>query len=211
MIDALPPLSLAETRVLATLFEKQHTVPDTYPLSANALAAGCNQKTSRQPVLELSEAEILQAIDTLREHGLVNEISGSRVPRFGHKLENVLGVPKQSAALLAVLMLRGPQTAGELRLNCERLHKFADISSVEAFLAELAERGDYPLVVELPRLPGARENRWMHLLSGQPALETLALGKAAPASQELDELRARVEALEAEVADLRTLLRERLA
>jgi len=211
MTDALPQLSLAETRVLATLFEKQHTVPDTYPLSVNALAAGCNQKTSRQPVLELSEAEILQAIDSLREHGLVNEISGSRVPRFGHKLENVLGVPKQSAALLAVLMLRGPQTAGELRLNCERLHKFADISSVEAFLAELAERGTSPLVVELPRLPGARENRWMHLLSGQPAFETLVPGKAAPASQELDELRARVEALEAEVADLRTLVRERLA
>ena len=211
MTDALPQLSLAETRVLATLFEKQHTVPDTYPLSVNALAAGCNQKTSRQPVLELSEAEILQAIDTLREHGLVNEISGSRVPRFGHKLENVLGVPKQSASLLAVLMLRGPQTAGELRLNCERLHKFADISSVEAFLAELAERGTAPLVVELPRLPGARENRWMHLLSGQPALETLAPGKAASASQELDELRARVEALEAEVANLRTLVRERLA
>jgi uncharacterized protein len=211
MTDALPLLSLAETRVLATLFEKQHTVPDTYPLSVNALAAGCNQKTSRQPVLELSEAEILQAIDTLREHGFVNEISGSRVPRFDHKLESVLGVPKQSAALLAVLMLRGPQTAGELRLNCERLHKFADISSVEAFLAELAERGDSPLVIELPRLPGARENRWMHLLSGQPALETLAPGKAAPVSHELDELRARVEALEAEVADLRTLLRERLA
>lgn len=211
MIDALPLLSLAETRVLATLFEKQHTVPDTYPLSVNALAAGCNQKTSRQPVLELSEAEILQAIDTLREHGFVNEISGSRVPRFGHKLESVLGVPKQSAALLAVLMLRGPQTAGELRLNCERLHKFADISSVEAFLAELAERGDSPLVVELPRLPGARENRWMHLLSGQPALEASLASTAAPASQELAELRARVEALEAEVADLRTLLRERLA
>lgn len=210
MTDTLPLLSLAETRVLGTLFEKQHTVPDTYPLSVNALAAGCNQKTSRQPVLELSEPEILQAIDSLRDQGLVNEISGSRVPRFGHQLENVLGVPKQSAALLAVLMLRGPQTAGELRLNCERLHKFADISSVEAFLAELAERGDTPLVVELPRLPGARENRWMHLLSGQPAIETATSRHPAQPSREIDELRARVEALEAEMADLRALLQASL-
>jgi uncharacterized protein YceH (UPF0502 family) len=202
MSDTLPVLTLAETRVLGTLVEKQRTVPDTYPLSVNALAAGCNQKTSRQPVLDLSEAEILQALDALKDGGLVVEVSGSRVVRFDHRLEKVLGVPTQASALLTVLMLRGPQTAGELRLNCERLHRFADISSVEAFLEELAGRG---LVVELPRLPGARENRWSHLLSGQPAVEMPAAGGRA-GNQEIEELKGRVAALEVEVGELRTLL-----
>lgn len=204
---SLPELSLVETRVLATLVEKQRTVPDTYPLSINALAAGCNQKTSRNPVLELGEPEILQAIDSLKDLGLVSEVSGSRVARFAHNLEKQLGVPSQASALLTVLMLRGPQTAGELRLNCERLHKFADISSVEAFLEELAERADGGLVLRLPRLPGTREERWTHLLSGQPAAESLVagVGKAA-VSEELADLKARVGALEAEVAELKALL-----
>lgn len=207
MTDRLPELSPLEIRILGTLVEKQRTVPDTYPLSVNALQAGCNQKTSRNPVMETSEPEIVVALDRLKELGLVREISGSRVSRFEHQLEKVLGVPTQASALLTVLMLRGPQTAGELRLNCERLHRFADISSVEAFLDELAERQEGALVVELPRLPGARENRWMHLLGGQPVVDGLQPGtKAMPATQELDDLRARVSALEAEVAELRQLV-----
>lgn len=203
MTDTLPHLSLAETRVLGTLVEKQRTVPDTYPLSLNALAAGCNQKTSRQPVLELSEAEILAALDGLKDAGLAVEVSGSRVVRFEHRLEKVLGVPTQASALLTVLMLRGPQTAGELRLNCERLHRFADISAVEAFLEELADKA---LVVELPRLPGARENRWSHLLSGQPAVEMPATTSGRAGNQEIDELKNRVSALENEVGELRAEL-----
>lgn len=203
MTDTLPHLSLAETRVLGTLVEKQRTVPDTYPLSLNALAAGCNQKTSRQPVLDLSEAEILAALDGLKDAGLAVEVSGSRVVRFEHRLEKVLGVPTQASALLTVLMLRGPQTAGELRLNCERLHRFADISAVEAFLEELAGKG---LVVELPRLPGSRENRWSHLLSGQPAVEMPATTGGRAGNQEIDELKTRVSTLESEVAELRALL-----
>jgi len=207
MADSVPSLSLLETRVLGTLVEKQRTVPDTYPLSVNALLAGCNQKTSRNPVMETSEGEILQAIDGLKDLDLVREVSGSRVSRFEHRLERGLGVPTQAAALLTVLMLRGPQTAGELRLNCERLHKFADISAVEAFLEELAGRPDGALVVELPRLPGSRENRWMHLLSGQPAIEATVPGRAmGTAAQEIEELRARVTVLEGEVAELRSLL-----
>jgi uncharacterized protein YceH (UPF0502 family) len=207
MPDTLPPLSLLETRVLGTLVEKQRTVPDTYPLSVNALLAGCNQKTSRNPVIDASEGEILQAIDVLKGLWLVVEISGSRVSRFEHRLEKILGVPTQASALLTVLMLRGPQTAGELRLNCERLHHFADISSVEAFLEELAARPAAPLVVELPRLPGSRENRWAHLLSGQPAVDAGLPGRSAGAAgQELDELRARVTALEGEMKELRALL-----
>lgn len=207
MADSLPSLSLLESRVLGTLVEKQRTVPDTYPLSVNALLSGCNQKTSRNPVIETSEGEILQAIDVLKELGLVREISGSRVSRFEHQLEKGLGVPSQASALLTVLMLRGPQTAGELRLNCERLHKFADISSVEAFLEELACHPGGALVIELPRLPGSRENRWMHLLSGQPALETpVAVRPLGMDGQEIEALRARVTTLEVEVAELRRLL-----
>ncbi|MCG2577805.1 YceH family protein [Dechloromonas sp. XY25] len=211
MIDSLPELSLLETRILGTLVEKQRTVPDTYPLSVNALQAGCNQKTSRNPVMETSEAEILVALDTLKDHGLVREVSGSRVSRFEHQVEKMLGVPTQASALLTVLMLRGPQTAGELRLNCERLHRFADISSVEAFLEELAGRNCGALVVELPRLPGARENRWMHLLSGQSTVDSVvAAGKSVAVSgSEIAELQTRIAALEVEVSELRRLILER--
>ena len=210
MANSLSVLSLLETRVLGTLVEKQRTVPDTYPLSLNSLVAGCNQKTSRNPVLEAGEAEVLLALENLKELGFVSEVSGSRVVRFAHHLEKALGVPTQASALLTVLMLRGPQTAGELRLNCERLHKFADISAVEAFLEELSSRAEGALVVELPRLPGARENRWSHLLSGQPAIESHVGGRAMlAAGPEIDELRSRVESLEAEVAALREMV-ERL-
>lgn len=210
MIDSLPELTLLETRILGTLLEKQRTVPDTYPLSLNALQSGCNQKTSRNPVIEAGEAEMLVALDALKDRGLVREVSGGRVSRFEHLLEKALGVPSQASALLAVLMLRGPQTAGELRLNCDRLHRFADISSVEAFLEELASRTEGPLVVLLPRLPGARESRWMHLLGGQASLEAVpAAGSAVVGSvEEMDALCARVAALEAEVAELRRLIQE---
>lgn len=202
MTVLLPPLSLLETRILGTLAEKQRTVPDTYPLSINALQAGCNQKTSRNPVLEASESAIVQALEHLEELGLVRRVSGGRVSRFEHVLGKMLGVPTQAEALLVVLMLRGPQTAGELRLNCERLHRFADISSVEAFLSELAERESGALVVELPRLPGARENRWMHLLAGEPEIAETPAGHTTGGSAQLERLQARVEALETALAAL---------
>ena len=197
MAHSLPELSLLETRVLGTLYEKQHTVPDTYPLTLNAIVAGCNQKTSRSPVMETTEAEVQAAIDNLKHLNLVMETSGSRVSRYSHNLERVLQVPAQSAAILASLMLRGPQTAGELRISTERLHKFADISAVQGFLEELAARQQGPLVVELPRLPGARENRWAHLLGGTPKQEV------SPASGTLEE---RISRLEAEVTALRAEL-----
>ena len=121
-------LSPLEARVLGVLAEKQSTVPDTYPLSLNALVAGCNQKTARSPVIEATEAEVLSAIDGLKSLSLVFEGGGSRVVKFEHNTARVLHVPTQAVALLVVLMLRGPQTSAELRLNCERLHRFADIS-----------------------------------------------------------------------------------
>ena len=193
-------LSLLETRVLGTLYEKERTVPDSYPLTLNALVSGCNQKTSRSPVMEASDAEVQAALDSLKSANLVMETSGGRVSRYTQNLERVFQVPSQSAAILTVLMLRGPQTAGELRINCDRLHSFADISAVQGFLDELAARPSGPLVVELPRLPGARENRWAHLLSGAPKVEV-----AAPTPKK-DELASTVARLEAEVAELRELV-----
>jgi len=172
----LPTLSLLETRVIGVLFEKQHTVPDTYPLTLNALVAGANQKTSRDPILNATEAEVQAAIDHLRSLSFVVESSGGRVMRYAHNIERVLAVPTQAAAILATLMLRGPQTVGELRITTERFHRFADISTVEGFLDELVNRAAGALVVELKRQPGARETRWAHLLSGAPAIELHASG-----------------------------------
>jgi hypothetical protein len=205
----LPTLSLLESRILGTLAEKERTVPDSYPLTLNALVSGCNQKTSRDPVMDATDAEIQAGIDSLKGYSLVMETSGGRVSRYAHNLERVLHVPTQSAALLTVLMLRGPQTAGELRIGCERLHRFADISAVEGFLHELFERPAGALVVELPRLPGARENRWAHLLSGVPEVEQ-PLAHAKPNADvsvgEVAALKANVARLEAEVAALKAVV-----
>jgi uncharacterized protein YceH (UPF0502 family) len=212
MLPRLPVLSLLETRVLGVLCEKQHTVPDTYPLSLNALVAGCNQKTSRHPLIEVSEAEVQAAIDSLKGPALVMESSGGRVTRYAHNMGKVLQLPAQSIALLTVLMLRGPQTVGELRINSERLHKFADISAVEGFLQELAERPEGALVVELPRQPGSRENRWAHLLSGAPVIEETAVAPAAAeptadvSMSEIAALKANVARLEADVDALKTVV-----
>ena len=195
-------LSLLETRVLGTLYEKQHTVPDTYPLTLNALVSGCNQKTSRSPVMEATESEVQAALDDLKSANLVIESSGGRVARYSHNVERVLQVPSQSAAILTVLMLRGPQTPGELRINCERLHKFADISAVQGFLDELAGRS---LAVQLPRLPGARENRWAHLLSGAAKVEA-APAPAAETDDEMTTLKSSVARLESELATLKELV-----
>lgn len=205
----LPALTLLEARVLGVLVEKQHTVPDSYPLTLNALVSGCNQKSSRDPVLEASEAQVQAAVDRLRSLALVMETSGGRVMRYSHNVGKVLGLPPQSVALLAALFLRGPQTPGELRINADRLHRFGDLLAVQAFLDELAERKEGALVRELPRAPGARENRWTHLLSGEPARPPQS-ASAAPATDAPHAgdaaLEARVERLEEEVRALRDAL-----
>ncbi len=202
-----PALSLLETRVLGVLVEKQHTVPDTYPLTLNALVAGANQKTARDPVIEAGEAEVQGAVDRLKGLALVVESSGGRVMRYAHNVGKALGIPPQSVALLAVLFLRGPQTAGELRISSERLHRFGDILSVEAFLEELAERRDGALVRLLPKAPGAREARWTHLLSGEPLAQSAPGASAAPShdavgASELATIKANVDRLASEVAAL---------
>jgi hypothetical protein len=202
------PLTPIEARVLGVLVEKQHTVPDTYPLSLNSLTSGCNQKTARAPVMNVTEAEVLTAIDGLKRLSLALEGSSSRVPRFEHNLNRVLGVPSQSAALLTVLILRGPQTAAELRLNTSRLHDFADISSVEVFLDELAAN-EPPRVVKLPRTPGERENRWMHLLCGEVSVSeesTRGVAEDSVPSAELEAINAEVKRQGEELARLQALV-----
>ena len=205
-----PPLSLLQTRVLGVLVEKQRAVPDIYPLSLNALTAGCNQRSSRDPIIDASEADVQATVDELRAASLVIESSGGRVMRYAHNLERALGLAAPAVALLAVLMLRGPQTAGELRINSERLHRFADISAVEGYLHELAARPEAPLVAELPRSPGTRETRWMHLLSGAPDLSAAAAEPPPRRSVPTDAsgLEERVARLEGEVARLDAALAE---
>jgi uncharacterized protein YceH (UPF0502 family) len=206
---SLPLLTLLETRVLGVLVEKQRTVPDTYPLTLNALVAGCTQKTSRDPVIEATDGQVQEAIDHLRTLSLVVESSGGRVMRYSQNVARVLGIPTESVALLATLMLRGPQTPAEIRQNAERLHRFADVSSVEAYLAELSARREGALVVELPRAPGSRETRWMHLLSGQPAVdrvEATPIGEGDLRSADLATLRREIDTVRGEVAQLRSLL-----
>jgi uncharacterized protein YceH (UPF0502 family) len=209
------PLSPLELRALGVLVEKQHTVPDSYPLSLNTLTLGCNQKTARDPVLNASEAEVQATLDALKALSLVFESSGSRVTRYEHNTGRVLGLPSQSVALLAVLALRGPQTASELRANCERLHRFADVSSVEAFLDELAARPDDKggaLALKLPRAPGAREPRWTQLLTGPvdvAAMPVTPAGEDFVAATEIAALKAQQAALRGEVEQLRALV-ERL-
>src|SRR6266550_1944171 len=219
MSSKLPALSLLETRVLGVLVEKQRTVPDTYPLTLNALAAGSSQKTSRDPVMSVTEAEVQATIDRLKLLSLVEESSGGRVMRYAHNIERVLDVPSQAVALLATLMLRGPQTVGELRINSDRLHRFADGSAVDAFLQDLAARPSGALVAELPRAPGSRENRWMHLLSGvlppdivpadgfvPLAGEVVTVSEIAALKANVRHLEEELEALKSTVANLRSEL-----
>ena len=211
----LRALSLLEARVLGVLIEKALTVPDSYPLSINSLTLGSNQKTARDPVLSASESEVQAAVDALKSLHLVLEASGSRVTRYEHNVGRVLALPSQSVALLAVLLLRGPLTVSELRAHCERLHRFADLSSVEGFLEELAARSvekGGALVVKLPRAPGAREPRWAQLLCGEVDVSQLPVALDSAdfvATSELAAMKSRQAAMEQEIAALRRLV-ERL-
>ena len=199
---SMSPLTAEEVRVLGVLIEKSKVTPDAYPLTVNSLTAGCNQKTSRDPVMALTEAEVQATLEELRGRTLIMESYGAsgRVLRYAHNFGKVYSLPGAAVDLLAILALRGPQTASELRANCERLHHFADASAVEGYLDELASREAGALTLKLPRQPGAREQRWTHLLCGEP----LAMPAAAPvAASDLEE---RVARLEAEVAELRAAL-----
>lgn len=207
-------LSAHEARVVACLIEKEITTPEQYPLSLNALVNACNQKSNRDPVLELDEATVQQTVDQLVKKYQVSEHSGfgSRVAKYQHRFCNTnYGTLKFSPAELAIvceLLLRGPQTPGELRSRASRLCPLKDVSEVEAALESLARREDGPFVVRLPREPGKRESRYAHLFSGEVEGEDAAFDAvpAAAKSASFQQLEERVSRLEAELADLKALV-----
>jgi uncharacterized protein YceH (UPF0502 family) len=208
MSHAQPELSFLEARILGVLIEKEKTTPDAYPLTLNSLTAGCNQKSSRDPVISISESEVQTALETLRGRTLILETYGAsgRVLRYAHNFSKVYGLPAASVALLAMLTLRSAQTVSELRANCERLYHFDDASSVEAYLEELAERSSGALAVKLPKQPGSREHRWVQLLCGEAAIpaDTGDTGHRGTASR--FELEERVARLEEKVAELQAAI-----
>jgi uncharacterized protein YceH (UPF0502 family) len=210
-------LSEAEVRVLGSLAEKQVTTPDYYPLTMNALVHACNQISNRDPVVQYDERQVAEAVDTLRLKNLVYIFYGaeSRVPKYKHMMREVFELSPPELAALCVLMLRGPQTVGEVRGRSGRLHEFADLREAEATLEGLAQRED-PLVVKLPRQAGRKEARYAHLLAGRPAVEEEAEGQqpsAAPRartgeSERVARLEAEVERLGGELAEMRRRFEE---
>lgn len=213
MDDPIPPLDAAEVRVLGSLIEKQITTPDYYPLTLNALTNACNQLTNRDPVVAYADQTIVRAMDGLREKRLATLFTGaeSRVAKYKHTLTDALLLTPGEVALLCVLMLRGPQTLGELRTRSERLFTFDTMPEVEESLNVLATREPQPLVTKLPRQPGTKEARYAHLLSG--AFDSIAPSAEASARSEPATLAVRVEneriaRLEQETAALRRELGE---
>ncbi len=213
-------LNEREVRVIGSLVEKQVTTPDYYPLTLNALVHACNQISNRDPVVQYGEPEVADAVDTLRAKNLVYIFYGadSRVPKYKHMAREVYGLTPAELAALCVLMLRGPQTIGEVRGRTGRLHEFTDLREVEETLDALARRDD-PLVTKLPRQAGRKEARYAHLLSGQPVVEEEAEGQASPAprasavsragdGERVARLEAEVERLSGEVAEMRRQFEE---
>ena len=218
-----PPLTDIEVRVLGSLLEKEVTTPDSYPLSLNALLAACNQTTNREPVMRLGEEAVTPAIIALRRRGLLRQIQpvGSRVTKFEHLLAEELELGPRELAVLGVLMLRGPQTPGELHARTARLAPFADLADLEGVLESLIMRQPEPLVARLPRRAGQKEIRYAHLLNGEPTqadatgmTEEPAIATRADAEDDrvaalertVEELRAEVEALRAELNAFRAQL-----
>lgn len=213
MAEDLPILSPAEARVLGCLAEKKELTPDVYPLTLNSLLAAANQKTARAPVMALDEPEVRRALATLETKGLARKVFATRVERYEHLLPKRLSLAHAQIAVLALLLLRGPQTAPELLARAERMARFADVDDVKATLDMLIGRRP-PLIAEIGRGPGQREDRFAHLLSGpaeaappRAALSCSAVPPAPPAGASSAGLEARVEALESQVADLQAQLK----
>jgi uncharacterized protein len=210
-------LDSLEARVIGCLIEKQVTTPDQYPLSLNALVSACNQKSNREPVMSLDEPTVQGTLDALSRKHLLLERSGfgSRVPKYQHLFCNTeygtLRFSAQELAIVCELLLRGPQTPGELRSRASRMARFGDVSEVEAVLQALQDRESGPLVARLPREPGRRESRYMHLFSGEPIPQAVEEEREAPSESsapQSETLQSRVTRLEAEVAQLRAEIEE---
>ena len=209
-------LDASELRVLGSLMEKQLATPEYYPLTLNALVAACNQKSNREPVLELTENDVQRALDRLQDEKLVWKVMGGRAVRFDHNLDSVWHLKRPEKALLTLLFLRGPQTAGELRGRSDRLHQFDSISAVEDILREMAGHTE-PLLRQLPRRPGQKEERWAHTVAGDVAQESGAPVSSParagagedtgpPLSQRVARLEERVRELEDVLRDLKSKL-----
>lgn len=209
-------LNDVEVRVIGCLIEKELATPEYYPLTLNSLTTACNQKSNRDPVMALEESDVVRALDGLKmKHVAIQAADSGRVPRYRHILSERLRFSPAELAVLAELLLRGPQTLGELRTRAERMHPFADLAAVEQVLGELAERTP-PLVMRLPRQPGRKESRFAHLLAGEPDLS--AEERPAPPegarlqvmaeNERIAALESEVAALRAEVAELRQVMEE---
>ena len=204
-------LNETEVRVLGALVEKEITTPDYYPLSLNALVNACNQKSNRHPVMNLDEGAVREALASLNEKGLAGAASGadSRVTKYEHRLQEAFNFTRPEIAVLCVLLLRGPQTPGELRGRAERLHRFNDLEAVHLALQHLMKR-EPPLAKVLPRQPGTKEARYAHLLSGdleagqpEPAPEAPDASPISPDSERISRLEDGVAALQKEIAELK--------
>jgi uncharacterized protein len=213
MLRTRRPLDPIELRILGSLLEKQTTTPEYYPLSTNALVAACNQKSNREPFMEISEEEIAAALERLQEMNLVWRILGGRATRWEQNVEKKWEIDAAARALITLLFLRGPQTAGELRGRSERLFEFRTVEEVEAVLRRLRDDAD-PFVVELARQPGQKERRWMHLFAGDvdagDFADSIPAGVARPTAGSLESrvatLETRIEELSSELSRLRNLL-----
>ena len=206
-------LNEVEVRLLGALAEKEITTPDYYPLSLNALINACNQKSNRSPVMALDESAVRQALDSLNEKSLAGQATSadSRVPKYAHRLQEVFNFDRREMGVLCVLLLRGPQTPGELRGRTERMYKFADLGAVESALHRLMER-EPPLVKKLARQPGTKESRYAHLLAGDvegwiaPAEAQPVAATGGQDEQRISRLETEVQGLRTEIADLQQQL-----
>jgi len=204
-----------EVRVLGSLVEKEITTPDYYPLSLNALLNACNQKSNRDPVMALDESVVTQALDSLNEKNLAGQVSSadSRVPKYVHRMQEVFNFDRREMAVFCVLLLRGPQTPGELRGRAERMYKFDDLAVVESALRHLMER-EPPLVKKLARQPGTKESRYAHLLAGDvegwiaPAEAPPVAATGGQDEQRITRLETEVQCLRTEIAALRQQLED---
>lgn len=198
-------LDAAEVRVLGSLLEKDLATPEYYPLTVNALVAACNQKHNREPVVSYDEAIVEEALEGLRAKKLAVRITGAglRVPKHRHLLGEAFNLGRRELAVLCVLLLRGPQTVGELRDRTDRMHPFVDLEEVESVLQRLRERAPEPLVTQMARQPGTKEPRFVHLLSGEPAEPGFVPEPAAPRSDRLAAMEAELARLRGEVEDLK--------
>lgn len=208
----LPLLDSEEVRVLGALIEKEATTPEYYPMSLNALVNACNQKTNRHPVVTYDDEIVLQAIDRLRDKKMAAIIVGSgRVNKYAQRFSELLNLGRRELALMCTLLLRGPQTLGELAGRSERMHAFEDLEAVEHTLDRLAEHEAGKLVVRLAKSPGQKEARYAHLLAGEPPEEeaaSYAPASSSPAADRITALENEVAALRADVGDLRRQLEE---